>query len=1007
MAIEQQTGNYSPSERIVSPGVFTREIDQSFLAQGVEEIGGIVVAPFSKGPGFYPTVITSEAELVETFGAPDGNLYGAYTAQQYLRQQGQVTVLRVGGLTGYEQKSPLLITAVPGSYPRSFETSSVSGVVTNTTFTFIDEDSPNGPWNFSVTGSLIATFSNGIFNGQTLEVGTIFLDISAPITGSGNILLAGTSSYNFNSVTLQNTSLPHAAGDVIELISGSFVYAAVSCGKQLQLISGTIEGNYGDFFGPFTASQISIDDGCGVIITGSEERDEVILAVLADSAFDLSQNLFGFSGSTILPYDGEVASQEYELQLRVTNNSNQVADYGIYEFSINSNDSNYIGNLFSSNPRIGYEDAEAPATLTTRNVAYLYTIFEQQLSKISNEIAVSGSWMITVKTSNDALIFTDDVNPNEGESLFSLNGAATPFINSQKMGTFISGSEEISQRYNLFKVHTISDGTITNKSYKIEISNVRSAGSINGTDYGSFTLGVRDYNDNDRRPIFVERYDNLNLDPNSANYVARRIGDSYQYIDYNGKIFTEGSYPNRSKYIRIELAEESWPATVIPYGFDAYASTIGGTFARRGTLPKMTYTSASKYSLQPGRFASGVVCNPAPSGADAELASLYPNGTTIGTERDNKQYFGPVPVGSSIASNERFDLEDDVNISPLHVPSQEALRVKQRRFVFGFQGGFDGQSPSVPLLIGDDIIPTNSQGLNLATSTTEGSVAYRQAIAALSNSDEWDFNLITTPGVIYSLHPYVVTLTTDMVERRGDAFYIFDIEVNQPAGGNSIQNVIDRAQEFDTSYAATYYPWLRIIDVNTNRLVTVPPSVAIMSVFAANDRVSAEWFAPAGLNRGGIPSAVQVVDRLTHVERDQLYEGKVNPIAAFPGQGICAWGQKTLQRTPSALDRINVRRLLISLKKFIASSSRFLVFEQNVATTRNRFLSIVNPFLESVQQRSGLFAFRVTMDDTNNTPDMIDRGILYGQIFIQPTRTAEFIVLDFNVLPTGAAFSDA
>jgi phage tail sheath protein FI len=178
----------------------------------------------------------------------------------------------------------------------------------------------------------------------------------------------------------------------------------------------------------------------------------------------------------------------------------------------------------------------------------------------------------------------------------------------------------------------------------------------------------------------------------------------------------------------------------------------------------------------------------------------------------------------------------------------------------------------------------------------------------------------------------------------------------------------------------------------------------MMSVFAANDRVSAEWFAPAGLNRGGIPSAVQVVDRLTHVERDELYEGKVNPIAAFPGQGIVAWGQKTLQRTPSALDRINVRRLLIALKKFIASSSRFLVFEQNVAATRNRFLSIVNPYLESVQQRSGLFAFRVVMDDTNNTPDMIDRGILYGQIYIQPTRTAEYIVLDFNVLPTGAAF---
>jgi hypothetical protein len=1000
MALDQQTGNYSPSERIVSPGVFTREIDQTFLAQGVEEIGGVVVAPFTKGPGFSPTVVSSEAELVEVFGAPDGNLYGSYTAQQYLREQGQVTVVRVGGLTGYEQKSPLLITAIPGIYPRAYETSSVSGVVSDTTIIYVGEDDPTGPWNFSVTGSLLATFADGIYNGQTLNVGTIQLDISAAATGSGDTL--GTGSYNFNSVTLINSTLPHVFGDDIILESGSFLYTVVSCGKQLQLTSGTLVGNYGDFYGPFTASQVSIDDGCGVIITGSEARDEVVLAVLADSAYDVSQNLFGFSGSSILPIDGAVASQNYELQLRVTNNNNQVADYGTFNFSINSDNSNYIGNIFSKNARVGYEDAEVPNT--TRNVAYLQTIYEQQLKRVSSEIEASGSWMITVTTVNDALVFTDGVDPNDGDSLYSLTNAFTPYINSQKMGNFISGSEELSSRYNLFKVHTLTDGTIANDLYKIEISNVRSPGSIAGTDFGSFTLGVRDYNDNDRRPVYLERYDNLNLDPNSANFIARRIGDSYNYIDYNGKIFTEGEYPTRSKYIRVEMAELSWPATVIPYGFDAYASTIGGTYARRGTLPKMTYTTASTYSLQPGRYASGVVFNPAPSGADAELSALYPDGSRVGTERDNKQYFNPVPVGASVASNERFDLEDDANISPLFVQTQEALRVKQRKFVLGFQGGFDGQSPSVPLLTGDDILPTNSQGLNLATSTTVGSIAYRQAIAALSNADEWDFNLITTPGVIYSLHPYVVTLTLDMVERRGDAFYIFDIEANQPAGGNSIQNVVDRAQEFDTNYAATYYPWVRVIDVNTNRLVTVPPSVAMMSVYAANDRVSAEWFAPAGLNRGGIPSAVQVVDRLTHVERDELYEGKVNPIAAFPGQGIVAWGQKTLQRTPSALDRINVRRLLIALKKFIASSSRFLVFEQNVAATRNRFLSIVNPYLESVQQRSGLFAFRVVMDDTNNTPDMIDRGILYGQIYIQPTRTAEFIVLDFNVLPTGAAF---
>ena len=156
----------------------------------------------------------------------------------------------------------------------------------------------------------------------------------------------------------------------------------------------------------------------------------------------------------------------------------------------------------------------------------------------------------------------------------------------------------------------------------------------------------------------------------------------------------------------------------------------------------------------------------------------------------------------------------------------------------------------------------------------------------------------------------------------------------------------------------------------------------------------------------GLPNVIEVKSRLTHTERDELYENRINPIATFPGQGATVFGQKTLQAKPSALDRINVRRLLIALKKFIASSSRYLIFENNTAATRNRFLSIVNPYLESVQQRQGLYAFRVIMDETNNTPDVIDRNILKGEIFIQPAKTAEFIVLDFNVLPTGAAFPE-
>ena len=224
--------------------------------------------------------------------------------------------------------------------------------------------------------------------------------------------------------------------------------------------------------------------------------------------------------------------------------------------------------------------------------------------------------------------------------------------------------------------------------------------------------------------------------------------------------------------------------------------------------------------------------------------------------------------------------------------------------------------------------------------------------------------------------------------------------------GRSVTNAISDVNSLDTNYAATYYPWVKIMDSDKDKPMWVPPSVVIPGVISFTDSVAHEWFAPAGLNRGGLSSVLEAKTRLTHTERDDLYTDRVNPIASFPSQGVVVFGQKTLQGKPSALDRINVRRLLIRLRKFIASSSRYLVFEQNTAATRNRFLGIVNPFLESVQANSGLSAFKVVMDDSNNTPDVVDRNELRGQIFIQPTRTAEFIVLDFVVQPTGAAFPE-
>jgi hypothetical protein len=278
---------------------------------------------------------------------------------------------------------------------------------------------------------------------------------------------------------------------------------------------------------------------------------------------------------------------------------------------------------------------------------------------------------------------------------------------------------------------------------------------------------------------------------------------------------------------------------------------------------------------------------------------------------------------------------------------------------------------------------------------------YTKALNLLTNKDEYDFNILLTPGLFLGAHADISSPDAiSIVEGRGDAFAIVDLV----AYGDIKSNAILAAALSTSNYAAGYWPWVQTFSSALGRAVWVPASVVMAGVFAFNDQSGAEWFAPAGLNRGGIGSVIKAERKLSATDRDDLYAANVNPLATFPGEGVVAFGQKTFQKRATALDRINVRRLLINLKRYVSSVSRQLVFEQNTTVTRNRFLSTVNPYMERLTQQQGLYSYKVVMDDTNNTADVIDRNQLVGQIYIQPTKTAEFIILDFTLQSTGVNF---
>jgi len=816
------------AERVVSPGVFTRERDLSFLEQGVANIGAAFVGVAQKGPAFVPVIVDSQTEFEERFGKADEYSYLGYTVQNYLQEAQSATVVRVLGKGGYQ---PTLAK----------------------TIALVVSDA-----NVSDSERVLAVFHPTI-SGSTFT--------SASLT-----LGSGAAKYTDMSITL--------------------------------------------------ASAAVTTTWTGVNVSGSS--------------------------------------------------------------------ANSIANAIGTNPY-------------STKAGYVYSYFPDATDGLNGGIADCDAGTVGTVSSAQLNFAGRDYS-----------NASTPWIRSQALG---------GTRTNLFKVHTLADGSNSNKAVKISIQSVKyqtQAGS-----FGTFSLLVRRHGDTDKNPEVLEQYDNLNLDSNSSDFIARRVGNSSPYTDAEtNETYYQGDYPNHSRYIRIELSEDALNSTLselsLPYGFAGVSSPyLVAPFGAHATVkPRVIQTVWSD-----GNALGTKTSDVGYAAGQQRDAKLFYGYDYTATNNTNQSYLAPLPtghtavsyaplpgvvVGAATTAVTEFSLDniaDGGSITAAEVEGTNlsitnAAHVAYRKFTVPMQGGFDGHEPHRERKMGSAIVAGNTQGFDLTNSTASGSVAFKQAIDAIKNPESFDINLLVIPGVNYEQHPYVTQYAIDACEDRQDCFYIMDLV----SYGATISEANTTAALLDTNYAAGWYPWVKVLNSNTNRFMWAPPSVVLPEVFAYNDNSAAEWFAPAGLNRGGIPGATQVKSRLTRANRDELYENKVNPIATFPGQGIVAWGQKTLQKKASALDRINVRRLLIAMKKFIASSSRYLVFEQNTEATRNRFLNIVNPYLASVQERQGLYAFRVVMDESNNTPDVIDRNQLVGQIYLQPARAAEFIVIDFNIMPTGATF---
>ena len=622
---------------------------------------------------------------------------------------------------------------------------------------------------------------------------------------------------------------------------------------------------------------------------------------------------------------------------------------------------NYVGKVLNTDP-----------TKYSTYGHYLYKTFPFKKQ------AASASWYPVQNISSSFTSFTRDY----------VNGS-TPMVKSQQLG----GIE-----YDLLQFLTLGSGRATNDEVKVQIDNVKPSSAPSSQPYGSFDVVVRSFYDTDQRPVELERFANLSLDPTSPNYVCRRIGDVVEAFDTTTRKFviTQGTWPNRSRYIVVQLnTAANYPPQALPFGFRGYptelfsGSNIGtGLGLGAAVTPPLPYTPNQIDAN--GNFNPNIVWGVSfVSGGIADRMRAFPDGALTGFLTGSDADFSLKFLSGTYVNGQ---LQYSYNVATpaylLYAPIFASASLQT--FVMPFYGGFDGWD----LRVQDPLYLNNSDG-----ATVIGVVAQKRALDGVANPDQIIGDTLALPGQ----HNIQVTdYARALVNQRKDMFYVMDLT------GSTRQQVVANlsAREIDDNYTAGYYPDLVLTDTVSNRQVRVPPSVGVMGALAYNDRVGQAYFAPAGLNRGGLTQfgITDIIDRLNHDDRDALYDARINPITKFPVEGIVVFGQKTLQLKPSALDRVNVRRLLILAKRAVAGVARTLVFEPNNPATWTRFVNKVNPILEDYRRGQGINRFKVVMDSSTNTPDVIDRNEMKGKIFLEPTKAAEFITIDFIITPSGVEF---
>jgi len=652
-----------------------------------------------------------------------------------------------------------------------------------------------------------------------------------------------------------------------------------------------------------------------------------------------------------------------------------------YVVSLNPNDRNYIVNVLGNNVK------------GKNTPIYVEAIYPDLIKKLDSDELGFGI--------NDTLI---DINSNSfADYKEQYKTPQTPWIVSELRGSEIE---------RLFRFISISDGTSANKEIKISIQNINPVSQ-------EFDIIIRDFNDTDANMIILESYSRCSMRKELNNYVGSRIGTK------------DGEYELKSNYVMLEMNPDA-PEDSFACGFEGYyvpnfeSEYTDTTSGIDGVVPKIFYNKSYENDDNINRTYLGITeraydgTSVRGTGINQNLFNYYgvtekvktkgfhlDSGSTQ-TYEDGTYVIGEFETGEG-RLRDYSDIESAVDVY---------YEENTRKFTLVPYGGFDGWDEHRTNRTYGDLYRKGGILDGVADGVTPKTdfQAWENAINTFSNPEAVTINVFTTPGINWSDNNILVKNTLRMIEtQRNDSIYIIDspdiydelsVGAEKPdiRFSKEVTELLETAN-IDSSYAATYFPYIQIRDNENNANVWLPPTGEIVKSIAFTDNIKFPWFAPAGLQRG-VVSAIKTRYKLSQEARDILYSGRINPIAEFANTGVAIFGQKTLQTTENALDRINVRRLILELKVLISNISTRLLFEQNDDTTIDQFLTKTRPILQRVQRERGLRDFRIVMDDTNNTPESKDRNELYGEIYIKPTSSLEFLGIGFTLMPTGASFDE-